>query len=152
MDVCSSSFPRFVVDITDARYGNQSMRWEAWLGEIATPAGEYMLGWVAEAEVDGGTVEGSPGCKEEMEVDDVFTFAEADVCGGTSGFKAIVQVDSGAENMEASQPYGGDGEGGAVRVAGSSEEDGEAVAEGVSGVQGSESAKVITITITIQVT
>lgn len=127
------------------------MRWEAWLGERATPTCEYMLGWVAEAEVASGTVEGSPGCKEETEVDGVLTFAETVVRGGTSGFKAMVQVDSGGENTEASQPQGGDGEGGAVRVAGSSEEDGEAVAEGVSGVQGSESAKATTITITIHV-
>lgn len=40
VDGCSSSFPHIVVVITEARYGSQSIRWGAWLGEMATPAGE----------------------------------------------------------------------------------------------------------------
>lgn len=63
-----------------------------------------MLGWAAEAEEAGGTAEGSPGCEGQREADDGFSVAEADVRGGISGFKAMVQVECGGENVEASQP------------------------------------------------
>lgn len=105
-----------------------------------------MWGCVAEAEAVGVTVEGRPECREEMEAEGGFSELETDTCED-SRFRAIVDVGCDDGNMETSQPYGGDGEGGAVSVAGSSEDDGEAVAEGVSGVQGSESAKETRITI-----
>lgn len=105
-----------------------------------------MWGCVTEAEAVGVTVEGRPECREEMEAEGGFSEPETDTCDD-SRFKAIVEVGCGEGNMETSQPNGGDGEGGAVSVAGSSEDDGEAVAEGVSGVQGSESAKETRITI-----
>lgn len=71
---------------------------------------------------------------------------EADAAGGiggSSGWKVETRADKGGENDEAPGSQEEDGDDGAVKGPCSSEDDGEAVADGVSGVQGSESAREI---------
>lgn len=128
----SSSFPRMVASVAEARKGSQLMRWVALPGGTT---GKYSPGCRDGVEVGGEGREGSPGRTVAAEADD-----DGGIGGGL-GCKAATQAGKGGENDAVPVSEEQEGDTGAVKGPGSSEVGGEVAAGGASGVQGPESAR-----------